>query len=202
MKKLFVILSILLVSVTAKSQQLSYGIVLGANFYGSGNNNGANTFTTSGKYVTPNLGGYAEYGFNEKMGAKIEFTFNKKEVEYVPLSYSQTKAIFKMAFFEISPSFKYDFGNEYRRGFYMFLGPKFAFVTSAELDGVDASDAFKKNIFGVQLGLGHRVLKFIDIQTKFNYDVTPFFKLDNGNQSKFFGAYLSLNVDLEKIINK
>ena len=142
MKKLFFILSIFLVSLTATAQEFSYGFVLGANFYVSGNNNGTNIFTTTNKHVAPNLGGYAEYGFNERMGVKIEFTFNKKEVDYVTTNNSQTKYVFQMAFFEISPSFKYDFGNEYRKGFYMLLGPNltrplgYAVIVSAEFHSV------------------------------------------------------------------
>ncbi len=29
----------------------------------------------------------------------------------------------------------------------------------------------------------------------------PFFKLQNGNKSVLFGAYLTLNVDIERVIN-
>ena len=178
----------------SKAQNLSYGALVGGNFYHSNNDNSQNQFISDGNTFAINLGGYLEYNFNENIGIKTELTINKKELSY------ENSANFKLNFIEISPNLKYDFGNEYRKGFYMLIGPRLSFLTKAEVEGSDATDIFKKTNIGLQLGLGQRIFKFIDVQGKFDYGVTPFFEKDD-NKSKFFGAYISLNVDLEKLLN-
>lgn len=197
MKKILCLLLLISLSLNAQ-KKLSYGVLLGAIFYGPDNNNGKNTFDTSNNSITSvNFGGYAEYNFNERIGIKTEVTLNKRD-----LVYFNTKDLFKMNFVEIAPNLKYDFGHQYRKGFYMLLGPKVALMTKATLDGEDVKDAFKSTTVGAQLGFGYRIIKFIDLETKFDYGLTPFYKLPNGNKSSFFGGYLSLNLDLEKLINK
>lgn len=201
MKIYFIALCSFFISITANSQELSYGPIGGMTFFGVGNNNGTNSFGPT-EVSSTNFGAYAEYNFNENIGIKTDITFNKKDIQYtLSVVFGQIE-FYKMNFVELSPSFKYDFGQEYRKGFYMLLGPKFAFMTSATTDGINADSNFEKTIVGAQLGFGQRMFKIIDLQTKFNYDLTPFFKLNNGNNSRFFGAYVSLNVDLERIINK
>jgi hypothetical protein len=142
------------------------------------------------------FGAYGEYNFTEKIGIKTELLFLKTDFYYLP-----TKQPFEMNILSIAPNFKYDFGDKYRKGFYMLVGPKLAFATSIKSEGEDVKDSFETIIFGAQLGFGYRVLTFIDLQAKIDYDVTPFFKLNNGNKSKFFAAIISFNVDLAKILS-
>lgn len=195
MKKINQCLIFILFFTISKAQNLSYGPLIGGNFYQSNNDGSSNQFASDANTFTANLGGYIEYNFNENIGIKTDFTFNKKELNYENLT------DFKLNFIDVSPNLKYDFGNEYRKGLYMIFGPRFSFLTKATADGSDASHVFKKTNIGLQLGLGQRVFNYIDIQGKFDYGITPFFENDN-NKSKFFGAYISLNVDLAKIICK
>jgi opacity protein-like surface antigen len=195
MRKINLCLIFTLFFTISKAQNLSYGALIGGNFYQSNNDSSSNQFLSDANPFAINLGGYLEYNFNENIGVKTDLTFNKKELSY------ENSTNFKLNFIDISPNLKYDFGNEYRKGFYMLIGPRFSFLTKAEVDGTDASDIFNKTNIGLQLGLGQRIFNYIDIQGKFDYGITPFFENDN-NKSKFFGAYISLNVDLEKIINK
>jgi opacity protein-like surface antigen len=194
MKKITLCL-IILFSTFSKAQNLSYGVLIGGNFYQSNNNGSSNQFASDGNPFALNLGGYLEYNFNENIGIKTEVTFNKKELKY------EDSIDFGLNFIDISPNFKYDFGNEYRKGFYMLIGPRFSFLTKTEVEGSETDDILNKTNIGLQLGLGQRIFKFIDIQGKFDYGITPFFENGN-NKSKFFGTYISLNVDLEKMINK
>lgn len=195
MKKINLCLIFILFFTNLQAQNLSYGPLIGGNFYQSNNDSSANQFISDANPFAINLGGYLEYNFNENIGIKTDLTFNKKELSY------KSATNFRLNFIDVSPNFKYDFGNEYRKGFYIIVGPRFSFLTNAEVEGEDASDIFNKTNIGVQLGLGQRIFNYIDIQGKFDYGITPFFEIES-NKSKFFGAYISLNVDLEKIINK
>ena len=49
-------------------------------------------------------------------------------------------------------SFKYDFGTEYKKGFYMTLGPRFSFLIKTESDE-NSEDTFENLNIGLQLGL-------------------------------------------------
>lgn len=194
MRKIYLILSIILISNTIKAQQLSYGVIIGGIFYETANNNNSDLFSTAENF-SANLGGYLEYNFNEKMGVKTEITFNKRQINYF-----QQDQEFKLNIIEISPDFKYDFGSKYREGFYMLAGPKISIISKAESQGTDVKKVFDTTYFGAQLGFGWRIFSVVDIQTKLGYELTPFYK-SGDRKSKFFDAGLSLNIDLQKIID-
>ena len=179
MKKINLCLIFILFFTNSQAQKLSYGALIGGNFYQSNNDSSSNQFLSDANPFAINLGGYLEYNFNENIGVKTDLTFNKKELSY------ENSTNFKLNFIDISPNLKYDFGNEYRKGFYMLIGPRFSFLTNAEVEGEDASDIFNKTNIGLQLGLGQRIFNYIDIQGKFDYGITPFFENEN-NKSKFF----------------
>lgn len=196
MKKLFYLFTILFTCVVSAQQEFSYGVVLGNNFYTIENNNGTTTFETEDKVSSFALGGYSEYNFTENIGIKVDILFSKKEFIYFP-----NKQLFTMNFVDIAPNFKYDFGETYREGFYMLAGPKISLITNVKSEGEDVKDSFETLNFGAQLGFGWRILKFVDIQTKFDYELSPFFKLNNGNKSNFFGAVISANIDLTRVFS-
>lgn len=183
---------------TAQSQELSYGLVLGTGAFAVNNSGGA-VMNTKGE-LNLNLGGYAEYNFTDNMAVKTEIAYTRKKV-------TSEKVLgvmdFNLSYIEITPAFKYDFGDEYRKGFYMTLGPRFSFMTSAKSEGEDAKDLFKTMDIGGQLGLGHRLFQYFDLQAKLDYGITPFFDAElRDRTASFFGGYLSLNIDLERMINK
>lgn len=198
MRKIILILFILSFGFL-EAQEFSYGVVLKSSFYHVGNNNGVNQFSTESKGLNTSLtfGGYGEFNFSNNLGVKTELTYLKREIIY-----SKTEQLFTFSYFSIAPNFKYDFGDEYRQGFYMLVGPKISLMTSAKSEGEDVKESFENFLVGAQLGFGWRVFKYVDLETKFEYDLLPFFKLDNGNQSKFFGITIGATVDLERIISK
>lgn len=194
MKKLL-ILTLLFIITIVNAQEFSYGVVLGNSFYSIANNNGTNAMTTN-DYSTITFGGYGEYNFTDNIGFKTDVLFVRNSFLYYP-----TKQPFEMNIVSIGPNLKYDFGEEYRKGFYMLIGPKLSFITSVESEGEDVKDSFETFNFGAQLGFGYRVFKYVDLQTKLEYDISPFFKLENGNKSNFFGAVVSANIDLAKLFS-
>lgn len=186
---------------TAQGQELSYGLVLGGNFYETNNGNGRSSIESKEKFKA-NLGGYAEYNFTDNIGVKTEITYTSKNISTTNTGPLPTTD-FEFNYIEVSPAFKYDFGDEYRKGFYMTLGPRFSFMTSAKSQGEDVKELFEKVDIGLQLGLGQRLLQYFDLQAKLDYGATPFFQIKELDaKSSFFGAYVSLNLDLERMINK
>jgi len=186
---------------TAQSQELSYGLVLGTGVYAI-NNSGLALMNTEGEFH-PNLGAYAEYNFTNNIGVKTEIAYTTKKATS-ERDVFLGKVDFDFSYIEITPAFKYDFGNEYRKGFYMTLGPRFSFMTSAKAEGIDdAKDLFKTMDIGGQLGLGYRLFRYFDLQAKVDIGMTPFFDIEYRDRAaSFFGGYLSLNIDLERMINK
>lgn len=200
MKKIIFLLLLTSIAVTAQNK-LSYGIVFGSNFYDSANDNGTFNFTSTTYGGSDfNYGGYLEYNFTNNMGLKTEITLINRQLSFREFSGSNLTD-FDFSYFEVAPSFKYDFGQEYRKGFYLLFGPKISIMTKADVDGDDVKDIFNTTNVGAQFGLGQRVFKYVDIEAKLDYEITPFFKRES-YKSTIFGAYISLTVDLERIINK
>lgn len=191
-----IILLAFLVSAYVNAQNFSYGIILGGDFYEAANSGSTPNFNAQGSNLTPNIGGYAEYSFSNKIGIKTEITFNKKTIEFTGIDSG-----FNMSFLQISPSLKYDCGPEYRKGFYMLLGPKLSIITKVTSEGVDVKDSFESSNFALQYGIGTRFYKYFDIEGKLDYEFTPFYKTSY-NTSSFLNFYINLGIDLERLLNK
>jgi hypothetical protein len=200
MKKIIFLFFLTSIAVNAQNK-LSYGVVFGSNFYNSGNDNSTYSFSSS-KYGGSdfNYGGYLEYNFTKNIGLKTEVTLINRQLSFSQRNSGNTSMDLDFSYIEVAPSFKYDFGQEYRKGFYLLFGPKISIMTKADVDGEDVKDIFNTTNVGAQFGLGQRVFKYVDIEAKLDYEITPFFKREN-YKSTIFGAYLALTVDLEKIIN-
>src|SRR5690606_36355667 len=146
---------------TIKAQDISYGLIFGVNFYNDQSSSGGpnDVFFDSGNdyFILQNFGAYFEYGFNKNMGAKLEMSFNKKSFVkgYANVSLNET---YVFNFIDINPNFKYDFGDTYRHGFYMLIGPKVAFLTNAEFEGNDVKSDFESAYLAIDLGMGQRFL--------------------------------------------
>jgi hypothetical protein len=194
MKKLLTFTILFTINIMS-AQELSYGVVLGNSFYAIANNNGTNNMEVEDSSIFI-IGGYGEYNITDNIGIKTDILYERKSFFYNPIMQP-----FQMNVVSLAPSFKYDFGKEYREGFYLLIGPKLSFVTSVESEGEDVKDSFETFNFGTQLGFSYRVLTFVDLQTKIEYDVSPFFKLENGRKSNFFGAVFSANIDLAKLFS-
>lgn len=200
MKKIIFLFLLTSFAVTAQNK-LSYGVVFGSNFYDSANDNGTFNFTSTTYGGSDfNYGGYLEYNYTNNMGIKTEITLINRQLSFNQPPNGSAPTDIDFSYIEVAPSFKYDFGQEYRKGFYLIFGPKISIMTKADVDGEDVKDIFNTTNVGAQFGLGQRVFKYVDIEAKLDYEITPFFKREN-YKSTIFGAYLALSVDLEKIIN-
>lgn len=206
---LFLLIFFIAFTFSSKAQKISYGPVIGIVYYHSNNNNGTQQFLTvdndNGLKSTINFGAYLEYQLNKRFGLKNQLTFHNKNLTYklTTVSYTNTSPTIDFTFFDLSSNLKYDFGNGYRKGFYLLFGPRFSFMAKEPSIEENIDGTFNKLNIGLQLGIGQRFLKFIDLQAKLDYGISPFFKstLESSHNSSFFGAYLSCNLDLERIIN-
>ena len=195
MQKTTILLSLIFITLSAKSQELSYGVLLGG-AYSSNASSGQPTFRTNDGF-SPQFGAYGEYNFTEKWGIKTEVIFNNKNI-----SAPEGTDEFKFSMITISPNLKLDFGNEYRSGAYIIFGPMLSFITKASQNGVDSSNDFESTLIGAQAGVGCRIASFLDLQFKIDYDFTPFYKNPITKNSDFFiGANCNLSLDFERLIN-
>ncbi|WP_445715266.1 outer membrane beta-barrel protein [Flavobacterium sp.] len=177
-----------------KTNQFSYGIVIGGNFYNITNNNTADAFIPEDISPSFIVGIFGEYNFTKNMGVKIDANYYNKD-----FLFDIKNKLITMKFVDFSANFKYDFGENYREGFYLLGGPKISIIADADSDNEDVKHHFETLNLGAQLGFGWRIYKYFDLQTKFEYEVTPFFKLDNGHNSKFVNAIVTLNIDIAKM---
>ena len=70
-KKIIFLICIFTIS-TIQAQDISYGVILGGNFYNDNrSNSGPNDVffdSGNGDFIVPNFGAYFEYGFHKNMG--------------------------------------------------------------------------------------------------------------------------------------
>ncbi|MDB9954282.1 PorT family protein [Flavobacteriaceae bacterium] len=191
MKKIL-LATLLLFTFFVKAQDLNYGLTLGGNLYDIYSNSAL--YDEAGtKEFKLYLGGYADYGFTENLGVKATIAYNQKTLgggESVDFN-----------FLDISPSFKYSFGEEYSSGFFLLLGPRYSSLLKAEIEGEDVKDEFESDNFGLQLGLGSTIYEFIELELRFDYGFTALYNAF-GKDRKILGGILALNLNLEKLINK
>ncbi|MBV7269077.1 hypothetical protein [Winogradskyella luteola] len=97
------------------AQNISYGPTIGGLFYEVNNNHGTGVARfSSDANPAVSFGGYLEYNFYKKMGLKAELSYSSPKIKQDVIDNPPTT---KLGFVEISPSFKYNFGVEYNKGF-------------------------------------------------------------------------------------
>lgn len=200
MKRIVLFLAFYCIANTAISQTFSYGVVLGARASSSASKGSPTFITNSGKIIQSNFGAYAEYNFTEKWGLKTEILFHKAMLEPSdPFDDGQLK----INMMEINPNMKFDFGTEYRKGGYFIAGPSITLLNKVTYEGEEMNEDFNKTLFGIQAGIGTRMLQYVDLEFKLNYDFTPFYKNPVTTNNDFFlGANLNLGIDIERLITK
>jgi hypothetical protein len=187
---------LLFTALISQAQELIYGITLGGNINEIYSNSALNSTIRNEagtKKFKLYLGGFADYGFTENMGAKALIAFNQKTLA--------VGEVVDFGFLDISTSFKYSFGDNYSDGFYLLFGPRFSFLLNAEFDGEDVKDNFENSNIGLQLGAGTSIYEFLELELRLDYGLTALYDV-LGNDRKIFCGILALNLNLEKLLNK
>ncbi len=169
MKRLLFITILLFITLISNAQDLSYGLVLGANTHKV---NAKDPLFGTGSYSYFNIGGFFDYGLNDKFGIRSQLIYNKaKEDFYSDITAKEFDTYVSSIHF--SPSFKMHVGGEYNTGFYFLSGPRISFVLNSELDNGDELEGFYKNInFGFQFGFGVVVLEYFGIEIVGDFDIS------------------------------
>lgn len=200
MKNKILAICLLLSPFLIKAQNISYGVILGSSAY----DNEIKGYLEAGAgYDVLHFGVYADYQISKKIGLKTNLTYGKnKDTRYYispPGSYTILDDV-KYKKIELQPHIKYDFKNEYNKGFYILLGPRVSFVFNLEDESGDKIKDFYKNTrFGGQLGFGTSISKYFAFEFIGDYGFSNFLK-DNTNKGKTLGGQLNLILNLESLI--
>ena len=191
-----------LISYVAKSQNLSFGPVIGANFYDI-EIEGPVIGGSGGSYF--NFGGFADYKLNNRFGVKSQLIYtNSEENSYNYYDSGYNEELFSSAelkTLQLHALCKFDVRRDYSKGFYFVGGFRMTNILSAKSDeNVDLTDFYEKTNFGVLAGFGVTFLK------NFSVELIPECNLTNtiaseGNTAKNYGAYFNLSYNLASILN-
>ncbi|MBL4623570.1 MAG: PorT family protein, partial [Flavobacteriales bacterium] len=140
---------------------------------------------------------YFEYIFNDKIGLRGSLLYGKKEDNYFQLE-SFTIDVSTLQF---NPVIKYNFGQNYDKGLYLFTGPSATFILKTENDGDEITDFYKKVNYGVQLGFGVNFLKYFAFELKVYQGFSKFLDaVEEKNYYVDFSATVLFKID--KLIAK
>ncbi|MCX7546386.1 outer membrane beta-barrel protein [Xanthomarina sp. F1114] len=206
MKKISFVVIFIFTATSMFSQNLSYGLVLGASYMDGTVERSSNRITAS--YTEkPNIhfGAFADYQFLKRFGVKLNLQYNKSYEKYT-LNYipNYKVAEFNINSIQLIPHIKFDMASKsgYNKGGYLLLGPRMSFVLSAkDQDNNDVTDFYKSTNFGAQFGFGFIIAKMFAIELVGDYGFSDISESDP-MEIRTVGAYLNLNFNLESIINK
>lgn len=202
MKKKYLTICILFSSFLIKAQDVSYGVLLGSSGY---DNDIKGYLEAGGGYDVLHFGVYIDRQISKKIGLKTNLIYGKnKDTRYyinAPKSYTILDDI-KYSKIDFQPHIKYNFKNQYGKGFYMLLGPRLSLVFNVENENGDKiEDFYKSTRFGGQLGFGTSLSKYLSLEFIGDYGFSNFLenKIDKGTT---LGGNLNLIINLETLINK
>ncbi len=209
MKNSYLFLFLICLTHTAvKAQELSYGVLLGANakdieIEGDGLSAGAAYSVFNYPGFPLDIGVYVDYALDASFGIKTNLYYGKTVQEYytdinfrnIPLLVEQIT---------LQPMLKYDVNKEYGKGFYLLAGPRASFVISSKFADSDVGDAdgfLKGSNFGAGIGFGFSFSKTIGFEMMGDYGLSNLLN-SSDMKTKTAGASVNLYVNLEEILNK
>lgn len=210
MKKQFLFIAIFALTLsTLSAQNISYGIMLGANFNnieidGEGLSAGASYSAFKQPGVPIDLGGYVDFQLNESMGIKTNVFYSKTKAEYQLGSLGRYSEVdWVTASIQLQPLFKYDVNSDYGKGFYLLAGPRIAFVTDQKdaRNNLEGDDFYKSTNFGADLGFGFTISGIIGFEIIGNYGLSNLIDSDDFKTTTA-GAYANLYFNLDKLIKE
>lgn len=199
MKKIFLLITIISISFISEAQNISYGVIIGTNSYDVETMGGNLTDPTENQFYI-NLGVFGDYYFNRSLGLKADlfYTFNK---EGYKIKSTQIRFLNKVGYILLSPKLKYNVSVDYQKGFYVLLGPRASFLVSAkDYENNDINDFYKGSHYGLEFGLGTTFLKHFSIELIGDYGISD--TSENLTETRNYGGFINLNINLESLINK
>ncbi|WP_299363507.1 outer membrane beta-barrel protein [Winogradskyella sp.] len=191
MKFILLPLVLLFYSYGLWSQSFDYGITLGGNLYEIQSSGGLQNESGTTKFKIY-VGGYGDYQISDKIGAILYVAYNQKTLN--------VGGDVDFSFIDFSPAIKYVPGSSYSKGFFFELGPRFSLLSSAEANNTDVKSLYESTNIGIQLGIGYHLLDYLELLLKLDYGFTALYDV-GGTDRTIFGGILTLNLDINKILN-
>ncbi|MGL3000826.1 outer membrane beta-barrel protein [Flavobacterium sp. RSSB_23] len=201
-KKIFS-LFLFLIYFNASSQEISFGPVIGANFYDI-EIVGPIIGGAGGSYF--NFGGFMDYKLNERFGLKSQIIYaNSQENEHSNFEPYNTGIIFessKIKNLHLHLLGKFDVRGAYNKGFYLVGGFRITKVLDAKSGlNQDLEYFYKKTNLGLSVGFGTVFLKNFSAEFVGDYSLTKTIAIPD-NKSKNFGFYFNLSYNLAPLTIK
>jgi hypothetical protein len=202
MKKIFS-LYLFFVFFNGSSQDISFGPVVGANFYDI-EIVGPIIGGAGGSYF--NFGGFMDYKLNERFGLKSQIVYSNSQ-ENSHMIYKPYNNIFffdsaKIKNLHLHMLGKFDVRREYNKGFYLVGGFRITNILDAKSDlNEDLEYFYKKTNLGLSVGFGTVFLKNFSAELVGDYSLTKTIAIPN-NRSKNFGFFFNLSYNLAPLTNK
>ena len=184
MKKLFLILFVVGISLQASAQvQVALGVKAGANI---------SKFDVEGakNYTGIHGGAFALFKLT-KIGIQPELLFSQQGVKFKDVD-TQT---LKTSYVNIPVMVKLYLVA----GLNIQAGPQFGFLTSAELEGDDAKDAFKKSDISANIGLGWDLPFGLMIDARYNLGLSDVNDAPNADELKSRVIQVSVGYKIFKL---
>ncbi|MDR6299838.1 outer membrane beta-barrel protein [Mesonia maritima] len=183
------------------AQDFSYGFLLGGVVKDiTSTNEGFKTYSSkTWPQVTKfplNIGFYGDYKFSEKVGLLANVFYSETADGYE--NYTSRKASINL-----QPLIKFDVSGEYNKGFYMLAGARSTFILNRDLENnwkpderdEVISDFYKPFNFGVNLGFGFSIGKYIGFQVIGDYG----FAMLEEYKTNTIGAYGNVYLKLDQL---
>lgn len=189
-----------LISISVVSQDLRYGVLLGANFYDIE----IDGPLIAGSANSPlNIGGFVDYKIANRYGLKAHLIYNTtSEGSYVYYGSNDVQKFFdsaKLKTLQLHSLFKYDVKNDYNKGFYLLGGFRMTNVLDAKSDkNEDLRDFYNKVNLGYMFGFGTTFLKNFSFELVGDRSMTNTVDFEN-NKSRNWGCYANLLFNLEPL---
>ncbi|GEL10091.1 Outer membrane protein beta-barrel domain-containing protein [Flavobacterium glycines] len=190
-----------LFSVSVFSQDLKYGLVVGANAYDIEMK--GSLFVGSGKSPF-NVGGFVDYKIKNHLGLKAHLIYNTTEEGSYYYEDNGARLLFeytKLKTLQLHTLLKYDVKEDYSKGFYLLGGFRMTGILDAKSnENVDLGNFYNKVNLGCMFGIGTTFLKNFSIELVGDRSFTNTVDFDK-NKSKNWGAYANILFNLEPLFN-
>lgn len=190
-----------LFSVSVFSQDLKYGVVVGANVYDI-EMEGSLLVGFGGSPF--NIGGFVDYKIKNHLGLKAHLIYNTTEEGRYDYEDNGVRLLFestKLKTVQLHTLLKYDVKEDYSKGFYLLGGFRMTGVLDAKSnENVDLGNFYNKVNSGYMFGIGTTFLKKFSVELVGDRSLTNTVDFDN-NKSKNWGAYANILFNLEPLFN-
>ena len=202
MKK--IVLSLLLLNGLnyATAQDFSYGVITGFNAYDIEIDG---PLTAADGRSGLNIGGFAEYQLNSSFGVRGNLLYsNVKETDFGIIesgAFFPTYSEVNLKLIQLHALVRYDVNKQYNKGFYLIGGLRINHNLSAKAGDENLEEFYNKANLGAMFGFGVNFAKHFGIELIPDVNLTNTIN-SNENNSRNFGFYTNLTINVESILRK